>query len=197
MPPIHCARDARCPGGLKRLRKAALLYLALFSLLLAAVPARALDLLRLDAQRSERGVLVNFETRFDLPAGVEDALQRGVALHFLAEAVLMRSRWYWRDKELARATRTWRIAYQPLTFSYKVSQGGLSQTYRSLGEALRALQRFSQWRIADQVSADEDRCYIEFTYRLDTEQLPRPLQIGIGSQPEWTLGVARTIALPD
>lgn len=195
MPPI--ARCTRHPGRRQRLCKAVLVCLTLLSLLLNAVPARALDLLRLDAQRSERGVLVNFETRFDLPAGVEDALQRGVALHFLAEAVLMRSRWYWRDKELARATRTWRIAYQPLTFSYKVSQGGLSQTYRSLGEALRALQRFSQWRIADQVSADEDRCYIEFTYRLDTEQLPRPLQIGIGSQPEWTLGVARTIALPD
>jgi len=192
MPPI-----ARCPGGLKRVRMAAVVGLVLCSLLLTTVHAHALDLLRLDAQRSERGVLVNFETRFDLPAGVEDALQRGVALHFLAEAALMRSRWYWRDKELARAARTWRIAYQPLTFSYKVSQGGLSQTYRSLGEALRALQRFSQWRIADQVAADEDRCYIEFTYRLDTEQLPRPLQIGIGSQPEWTLGVARTIALPD
>jgi hypothetical protein len=192
MPPI-----ARCPGGLQRLRTAAVVGLVLFSLLLTTVQAHTLDLLRLDAQRSDRGVLVNFETRFDLPAGVEDALQRGVALHFLAEAVLMRSRWYWRDKELARAARTWRIAYQPLTFSYKVSQGGLSQTYRSLGEALRALQRFSQWRIADQVSIDEDRCYIEFTYRLDTEQLPRPLQIGIGSQPEWTLGVARTIVLPD
>jgi hypothetical protein len=192
MPPI-----ARCPGGLQRLRTAAVVGLVLFSLLLTTVQAHTLDLLRLDAQRSDRGVLVNFETRFDLPAGVEDALQRGVALHFLAEAVLMRSRWYWRDKELARAARTWRIAYQPLTFSYKVSQGGLSQTYRSLGEALRALQRFSQWRIADQVSTDEDRCYIEFTYRLDTEQLPRPLQIGIGSQPEWTLGVARTIVLPD
>ncbi|WP_338416502.1 DUF4390 domain-containing protein [uncultured Sphaerotilus sp.] len=194
-PPI--ARCTRRPGGRMRLRTAVIVCLTLLSLLLTAVPARALDLLRLDAQRSERGVQVNFETRFDLPAGVEDALQRGVALHFLAEAVLMRSRWYWRDKELARATRTWRIAYQPLTFSYKVSQGGLSQTYRSLGEALRALQRFSQWRIADQVSADEDRCYVEFTYKLDTEQLPRPLQIGIGSQPEWTLGVARTIALPD
>jgi hypothetical protein len=192
MPPI-----ARCPSGLQRLRTAAVVGLVLFSLLLTTVQAHTLDLLRLDAQRSDRGVLVNFETRFDLPAGVEDALQRGVALHFLAEAVLMRSRWYWRDKELAHAARTWRIAYQPLTFSYKVSQGGLSQTYRSLGEALRALQRFSQWRIADQVSIDEDRCYIEFTYRLDTEQLPRPLQIGIGSQPEWTLGVARTIVLPD
>jgi hypothetical protein len=166
-------------------------------LLLAMAPARALDLLRLDAQRSEQGVQLSFETRFDLPPSVEDALQRGVALHFLAEAVLMRSRWYWRDKELARTTRTWRIAYQPLTFSYKVSQGGLSQSYRSLGEALRALQRFNQWRIADPVPAEDGRHYIEFTYRLDTEQLPRPLQIGIGSQPEWTLRVARTLALPD
>ncbi|MBP8270843.1 MAG: DUF4390 domain-containing protein [Sphaerotilus sp.] len=169
----------------------------LLVLLLAMGSARALDLLRLDAQRSEQGVLLSFETRFDLPPGVEDALQRGVALHFLAEAVLMRSRWYWRDKELARTARAWRIAYQPLTFSYKVSQGGLSQTYRSLGEALRALQRFSQWRIADPVPAEDDRHYIEFAYRLDTEQLPRPLQIGIGSQPEWSLRVARTIALPD
>lgn len=166
-------------------------------LLLASLHARALDLLRLDAQRSEQGVLLNFETRFDLPVGVEDALQRGVALHFMAEAVLMRSRWYWRDREMARTTRTWRIAYQPLTFSYKVSQGGLSQTYRSPGEALRSLQRFSQWRIADPVAADEGGNYIEFTYKLDTDQLPRPLQIGIGSQPEWTLRVTRTLLLPD
>lgn len=187
---------AHCPDRLTRLR-AAMAACMVLVLLLAMAPARALDLLRLDAQRSEQGVLLNFETRFDLPPGVEDALQRGVALHFLAEAVLMRSRWYWRDKELAHATRTWRIAYQPLTFSYKVSQGGLSQTYRSLGEALRALQRFSQWRIAEPVPVEDDRHYIEFAYRLDTEQLPRPLQIGIGTQPEWTLRVARTIALPD
>ncbi|MDZ7855038.1 DUF4390 domain-containing protein [Sphaerotilus sp.] len=190
--PAHCLD---CPT---RRRSVAAVWVALaLVLLLAMVPARALDLLRLDAQRSEHGVQLSFETRFDLPPSVEDALQRGVALHFLAEAVLMRSRWYWRDKELARTTRTWRIAYQPLTFSYKVSQGGLSQSYRSLGEALRALQRFNQWRIADPVPAEDGRHYIEFTYRLDTEQLPRPLQIGIGSQPEWTLRVARTLALPD
>ena len=182
-----------CPA---RLRAVAAVCMAL-ALLLAMAPVRALDLVRLDAQRSEQGVLLSFETRFDLPPSVEDALQRGVALHFLADAVLMRPRWYWRDKELAHTTRTWRIAYQPLTFSYKVSQGGLSQSYRSLGEALRALQRFNQWRIADPVPAEDGRHYIEFTYRLDTEQLPRPLQIGIGSQPEWTLRVARTLALPD
>lgn len=185
------------PTQPRRLRTALAAWSVLGLLLMSAPAAQALDLLRLDAQRTDQGVMLNFETRFDLPPGVEDALQRGVALHFMAEAVLMRSRWYWRDKELARATRTWRIAYQPLTFSYKVSQGGLSQTYRSPGEALRSLQRFSQWRIADPAVSDESGAYIEFTYKLDTDQLPRPLQIGIGSQPEWTLRAARTILLPD
>jgi Domain of unknown function (DUF4390) len=188
---------ARRPPVRASLRWRGMAVVVLLAWWLAAAPAQALELLRLDAQRTEQGVLLNVETRFDLPPGVEDALQRGVALHFQAEAVLMRARWYWRDKELVRATRTWRIAYQPLTFSYKVSQGGLSQTYRSLGEALRALQRFSQWRIADPLPADDDRHYIEFSYRLDTDQLPRPLQIGIGSQPEWTLRTARTLVLPD
>lgn len=166
--------------------------------LLASPRAAAMELLRLDAQRTpDQGVLLNFETRFELPPAVEDALSRGIALHFSAEAVLMRARWYWRDKEVARATRTWRLTYQPLTFSYKVSLGGLSQTYRSLGEALRALQRVNQWRIADPIPPDDDRCYVEYSFRLDTDLLPRPLQIGIGSQPDWTLRVARTIPVPD
>jgi hypothetical protein len=33
---------------------------------------------------------------------------------------------------------------------------------------------------------------VEFTYRLDTTLLPRPMQIGIGGQPEWTLLVEKT-----
>jgi hypothetical protein len=179
-------------------RTLALLALALAGLLLGliAAPARAMELVRLEAQRQEAGVALGFETRFDLPPSVEDALQRGVALHFSAEAVLMRARWYWRDKEVARTSRTWRIAYQPLTFSYKVSQGGLSQTYRTLGEAMRAVQRIHQWRIADPVP-DDDRHYVEFSYRLDTDLLPRPLQIGVGNQPEWTLRTARTVPLAD
>ena len=74
-----------------------------------------------------------------------------------------------------------------------ISQGGLSQSYRSLGEALRAMQRLTHWRIADAQAADEDRLQIEFTYRLDTEQLPRPMQIGIGSQPDWNLRASRSV----
>ena len=126
---------------------------------------------------------------------MEDALQKGVALHFVAEAELARSRWYWRDKRLAQVRRTWRLAYQPLTLNYRVSLGGLAQTYPTLREALRAIQRLGAWRIGDVEDAQEAD-YLDFRYWLDLDQLPRPLLISIGSQPEWSLRIERTILLP-
>lgn len=171
----------------------------LLSLLLVSAPVSAaqlgIDLPRLDVSRSEQAVWLDFETRFELPGGVEDALQKGVALYFVADAEVFRPRWYWRDKRVAQARRTWRLSYQPLTFSYRVSLGGLSQTYATLGEAMRSLQRLSQWRVADSGAVDEND-YIEFAYRLDVDQLPRPLLITIGNQPEWSLRVTRTVSAP-
>jgi Domain of unknown function (DUF4390) len=170
--------------------------LALLALCAAMLPARAVELARLEALRTDQGVLLSFDVRFDLPATVEDALQKGVALHFVAEAELRRARWYWRDKVLSQTRRTWRLTYQPLTFSYRLSLGGLSQSYRSLSEALRSVQRVSQWRIADPLSPDDDAMHaIDFSFRLDTDQLPRPLQIGIATQPEWNLSVERRVTV--
>jgi hypothetical protein len=164
-------------------------------LLLVSAPTHAetVELARLEALRSDQGVLLSFESRFQLPPAVEDALQKGVALHFVAEAELMRARWYWRDQQVSSVSRNWRLTYQPLTFSYRVNQGGLSQSYRSLGEALRSVQRASDWRIADPVPDEEGRYYVAFSYKLDANQLPRPLQIGLSGQPDWSLQITRTI----
>lgn len=166
---------------------------------LGVVPAAygaPLDVLRVVAHRGSDGVYIELETRFDLPPSVEEALQKGVALYFTAEAVLRRPRWYWRDAEVSTAVRTWRLNFQPLTQNYRVSFGGLSQTYTSLRDALHAVQYCSQWRIAEPVPADDDaRYYAEVSYRLDTSQLPRPLQIGLGSQAEWNLAAERTVTV--
>ncbi len=165
--------------------------------LLAAAPGHAapVELPQLEVLRTEQGLAIEFDARFDLPPGVEDALQKGVALHFVAEAELAHARWYWRDKRLAQVRRTWRLAYQPLTLNYRVSLGGLAQTYGTLREALRAVQRLSAWRIGDSDDAQEAD-YLVFRYWLDLDQLPRPLLISIGSQPEWSLRIERTILLP-
>jgi hypothetical protein len=163
------------------------------------LPARAetVELLGLEVQRSEDGVLLDFATRFELPHSVEDALVRGVPLHFVAEAGLFRRRWYWADERVAHATRTWRISYQPLTLNYRVALGPLAQSYATLTEALAAVKSAAHWRIADAVPPNGGRYYVEFSYRLDTALLPRPLQFGLGDSVDWQLAVERTAPLPE
>jgi hypothetical protein len=132
-----------------------------------------------------------------LPPAVEDALQRGVPIYFAAEARLLRSRWYWRDERVARVSRSWRVAYQPLTNTWRVGLGGLHQTFDTLNEALGAASRSAGWKLAELASLDPDSRYtVEFSYRLDTSQLPGPMQFGLGalgSQGEWAVGVARVL----
>ncbi len=146
-----------------------------------------------EVSREDDAVSLSYAVDFELAPVVEDALGKGVPLHFLAEAQVFRSRWYWRDRRLAQATRTWRVAYQPLTSNYRVSFGGLSQTYPSRTEALAAVRRSVRWRIVEPGQIEEgSHHYLEFSFRLDTSQLPRPMQIGIGGQADWTLAIERT-----
>ncbi|MDE2402173.1 MAG: DUF4390 domain-containing protein [Burkholderiales bacterium] len=170
----------------------------------AGLPAHAqagpghtgIELTQLQAERGDDGLLLSYTVRFELPKDVEDALLKGVAVVFVAEADLFQSRWYWGDKHRAHAVRRWRLAYQPLTRRWRLSFDGLSRWYPTLPEALSVMRRASQWRIADNVRpADESDHYIDFSFRLDTDELPRPLQIGLGGQSDWTLAVQRRISI--
>lgn len=140
----------------------------------------------------DEGVTLSYAVDFELTRSVEEALNKGVPLYFLAEAELYQSRWYWRDKRVAHATRLWRVVYQPLTTSYRVTFGGLVQNYSSPAEALAAMRRGVRWKIAEAGQIEAGRShYVEFNLRLDTTLLPRPMQIGISGQPDWSLAVER------
>ncbi|WP_249937140.1 DUF4390 domain-containing protein [Roseateles sp. DAIF2] len=175
--------------------------LPILLLLLALLPgvaahAEGVELTQLSTERQEEALVLNFGTRFELPRVVEDALLKGVPIYFAAEASLLRSRWYWRDARVARVSRNWRLAWQPLTRQYRVSTGGLHQSYASLPEALASLRGIAGWRLAEAKELEEDgKYYLEFSFRLDTSQLPRPMQIGLGSPQGWALGVERTLSL--
>ena len=187
-----------------RLGMAAIVLLSALLLGAAAPAARAqgVEVLELSAQRDEPSIRVDYQLRVTLPPAVEDALLRGVPIYFRAQASLWKPRWYWRDERLARASREWRLSFQPLTSSWRISQGGLGQSFATLAEALAAMSRSSGWQIAEARDVEPDaRPYVEFSWRLDTTQLPRPMQIGlggIGGTSEWSLGVERTLRLgPD
>ena len=158
--------------------------------------APAIELLTLRLQRADGALSLDFAARIHLSRAVEEALQRGVPVYFTAQAQLLRNRWYWRDERVARVQRTWRLAFQPLTSSWRVGFGGLNQTQATLEEALASLSRLSDWKIAELAQVDPDsRHYVEFSFRLDTSQLPGPMQFGLTTQADWTLGVERTLRL--
>jgi len=170
-------------------------WLAL-SLAPAPVAAQGVDLVSLRTNRDDGSLSLEFSVRLTLNRTVENALQYGVPVYFVAQAELKRSRWYWRDERIARVTRQWRLAYQPLTGTWRVGLAGINQTYPTLSEALVAVSRSAGWRLADLSQVDSDsRHYIDFSYRLDTSQLPGPMQFGLAGQGDWALGVERTLRL--
>lgn len=152
-------------------------------------------------ERSDEGVYLSATVAFDLSPVVEDALLKGIPMFFVAEADIYRGRWYWYDKRITTATRTMRLAFQPLTRRWRlnvlsgaISVSGLrasfSQNYDSLDDAIASIQRFSRWRIADAAEVEPDaRHNVDFRFRLDLSQLPRPFQIGVAGQKDWNVSV--------
>jgi hypothetical protein len=159
------------------------------------------EISQLRAERGDEGVLLSANIKFDLPGVIDDALAKGIPMFFVAEAVLFRDRWYWYDKQMAAAERHMRLSYQPLTRRWRlvvsptpIGNSGLAlgQTFDTREEALAAVQRISHWKIADAADIDRDERYnVDFRFRLDVSQLPRPFQIGALGQADWNISVMR------
>ena len=185
--------------------EAALRWLLAFCLCVMAVligqTALATEVTQLKMERSEEGVYLSASVQFDLPVVVEDAMLKGIPMFFVAEADIYRDRWYWYDKRITTATRTMRLAYQPLTRRWRLNvlpgaisvtglRASFSQNYDSMADAISSIQRLSHWRIADAAEVEVDaRHKVEFRFRLDLSQLPRPFQIGVAGQKDWTIAV--------
>lgn len=164
--------------------------------------ARATEVTQLQVERGDEGVRLSALVRFDLPPVVEDALLKGIPMFFVLEADIYRDRWYWADLHVASAARTIRLAYQPLTRRWRVNiaaglisnsaglRATLNQNYDTLPEALAVIQRVARWKIAEASEVNPDAGHrLDFSFRLDLSQLPRPFQIGVAGQRDWTIAV--------
>ena len=176
---------------------------------LAVLPFHALadsvlaELASFELEHNDEGLFLSTTVKFELPSVVEDVLHKGIPAFFVAEAELRRDRWYWYDKRTNVVARHMRLAFQPLLRRWRLQVSAnpignnglgvmLSQNFDSLPDALAAVQRFSRWKIADASALEPDGRYnVDFLFRLDVSQLPRPFQIGALGQSEWTLAVSR------
>lgn len=161
---------------------------------------------RLKLERFDGGLWLSTQLNVELPRVVEDALQKGIPILFVAQADLMRTRWYWTDKHVASAQRQLRLSYHPLTQRWRlnIAPGAgteasrglvLNQNYESLDDAMAAVRRIFRWRIADLADIDAAHAHVvNFRFELDLGQLPRPLQIGTLGQSDWL--VSRSLSQP-
>jgi hypothetical protein len=165
------------------------------------------ELAQISATHDADGLHLSARLNLRLSPNLEDALYKGIPLHFVWRADVVRQRWYWTDKKLASATRTVRLAYQPLTRRWRLStitgepdsaslQQALHQNLDTLTEALGSVGRVLRWKIADAEVLDTDASRIDFRFQLDHSLLPRPFQIGVANQGDWSITLQRSLPLP-
>ena len=174
----------------------------------AGPEASAPEVVQLQVDRTAEGLFVSAAVNFELPGVVEDALLKGIPMVFVAEVDVFRNRWYWYDKKLVFAERHFRLAFQPLTRRWRLNIASgqispnslglaLNQSFDSLPQAMAAVRRISRWKVAEANELDVDQKQsLEFRYRLDLSQLPRPFQIGVLGQTDWRIALSAVQRLP-
>lgn len=165
------------------------------------------DVTQFRVDRVDEEILVSAQLQFELPVAVEDALLKGIPMVFVAEADVLRERWYWYDKKVISAQRQMRLAYQPLTRKWRLNINAglgavvpmglaLNQSLDTLAQALSVIKRVSRWKIAESGDLDLTAKHkLEFRFRLDLTQLPRPFQIGALGQSEWDISALASVPL--
>lgn len=175
------------------------LAIGLLTFCSGSVSAAGITISKAEARLTSEGYVLAANFDIQLSNEVEDALRHSVTLNFVGELSLHRSRWYWPDTEIAAYRQTSRLSFNSLTRQYRISRGGLYQSFATLEEALRVLGRMSSAPIdAGLLDSGDDgyfsrlakkgsRVGASASLRLDVSQLPKPLQINALTSEQWKM----------
>lgn len=182
---------ASSTSWLDRLRRRLLACVLAFVLTFVLLPALAaeIDVANPQLTPGEDGYVLSADFRLELSPRLEEAVTKGVVLYFVAEFELTRERWFWLDEKLATRSLTYRLSYHALTRQYRLSTGGLHQSFATLAEAVQVLARLRNWvavERGDKLKTGEPYD-AALRLRLDINQLPRPFQITALGNKDWNL----------
>lgn len=150
--------------------------------------AGTVDVLGAALEPSDEGYELTADFRVGFPAVLVEAINKGVTLHFVAEFELLRPRWYWFDKTVARRREIYRLSYHALTRQYRLTVGELHQNFNSLEDAARRLARLRRWVLIERSQIKAGAEYVAAVrLQLDTSQLPKPFQLTALANDDWDL----------
>lgn len=174
------------PCYIKLLRRAVYLFLMLGVLSTPAL-AGGVSINRAEARLSEEGYQLKADFAINLNFSVQQALSHGVAIYFVSEFTLTRSRWYWFDEQIASNEQVTKLYYNVLTRQYRISRGPLFQSFATLEDALAVVQRQSSMMVAPELLEKKGSYLAGARLRLDIDQLPKLLQVNALTSKDWDL----------
>lgn len=127
---------------------------------------------------------------FDLSLSrrLEKVLSEGVPLYFNIDFECYRPRWYWFDHSVVKKTYQLRLSFHALTRTYRLSSGGLHQSFSSVEEVVRALGTVRGWHVIERDELEPGTSYeVAVRMVLDVDRLPKPFQVSALTNPDWTL----------
>lgn len=175
------------PSVTERFRALLLTLALIFPALLWAAE---IEVINPQVVASEDGHVLSADFNFEFNQRLEEAVAKGVVLYFVAEFELSKPRWYWLEEKAVSRSQIYRLSYHALTRQYRVSTGGLHQSFSTLSDALLVFSRIRGWLVIDKSDKSVrvgEPYQAALRLRLDLNQLPRPFQITALGNKEWSL----------
>jgi len=157
----------------------------------AALHAEGIHTKSAELLQTESGYMVDADFQIVLSHTLEEALLRGLPLHFVTDFEITQPRGWtfglW-SRTIAGFHQQHRLSYNALTRQYRVSFGNLHQNFDSLEDALAVIARVRHRSAVTKDELDADAFYTAgIRLRLDTSLLPKPLQIDAFGSRDWNL----------
>jgi Domain of unknown function (DUF4390) len=179
-----------CRPNLRRLMAAFMLLLTMLTFPVTAV-AEVIAVKSAVVRVQDDAFVMDAEFDFSLTRPLEEALVRGTPLYFVLETEITRNRSYWFDERVESPQFVRRLSYAALTNSYRVDTGRTmsgANSYATLDEALRQIRLVRGRTLLDKRELRSGERYeLSLRLKLDTTQLPKPLQVNTLVSREWSL----------
>jgi len=131
---------------------------------------------------------LNADVDIDFDDAIEEAVNKGVALHFLIEFQVVKPWKYWFDDEIVTTSNSVSLSYHALSRQYLVNHGLHQKSFETLYEAKDALLEISNWKVLDKSLIEKGEVYnAALLIRLDQTKLPKAIQVDAIGSDKWNL----------
>ena len=154
----------------------------------ALAATSSIQIKQAELQAVDEFYLLNAEINIVFDAEIEEAINKGVPLHFLIEFQVVSPRKYWFDDEIITTTNQVSLSYHALTRQYLVNRGTHQKSFETLDEAIDELSQLADLKVFEKALLEKDGNYkAALLMRLDQTKLPKAIQVDAIASEKWNL----------